>query len=137
MQVLYLVNTYEMEAGLPRIVAVAREDNFASRMVLGGIGMAECDSFVQQGYRMVLYESLATLPPEHVVAAHRVSLRFAASDGCDSPSIGLVCVRNLTSDAAETGACSNTCSNTDEWTGCRCRRQARWWTWSMCWCRKC
>jgi RimJ/RimL family protein N-acetyltransferase len=47
------------QAGLPRIVAVAREDNFASRMVLGGIGMTECDSFVQLGYRMVMYESVA------------------------------------------------------------------------------
>jgi len=40
-------------------VAVAREDNFASRMVLGGIGMTECDGFVQLGYRMVMYESVA------------------------------------------------------------------------------
>ena len=47
------------QARLPRIVAVARENNFASRMVLGGIGMAECDSFIQSGYRMVMYESLA------------------------------------------------------------------------------
>jgi RimJ/RimL family protein N-acetyltransferase len=47
------------QAGLSRIVAVAREDNFASRMVLGGIGMTECGSFLQLGYRMVMYESLA------------------------------------------------------------------------------
>ena len=46
-------------ARLSRIVAVARESNVASRMVLGGIGMSECDSFMQQGHRMVLYESLA------------------------------------------------------------------------------
>jgi RimJ/RimL family protein N-acetyltransferase len=50
------------QASLPRIVAVARENNFASRTVLGGIGMIECGAFVQQGYRMVLYESVATLP---------------------------------------------------------------------------
>src|SRR5215472_2222432 len=31
------------QAGLPRIVAVARESNFASRTILGGIGMRECD----------------------------------------------------------------------------------------------
>jgi RimJ/RimL family protein N-acetyltransferase len=49
------------QAGLPRIVAVAREDNFASRMVLGGIGMTECDSFLQSGYRMVMYESAPTV----------------------------------------------------------------------------
>jgi RimJ/RimL family protein N-acetyltransferase len=45
------------QAGLPRIVAVARENNFASRIVLGGIGMTECNCFVQQGHRMVLFES--------------------------------------------------------------------------------
>ncbi|MDR3531546.1 MAG: GNAT family N-acetyltransferase [Rhodopila sp.] len=44
-------------AGLPRIVAVARESNFGSRMVLGGIGMREADSFEQRGYTMILYES--------------------------------------------------------------------------------
>ena len=47
------------QARLPRIVAVARENNFASRVVLGGIGMTECDSFIQSGYRMVMYQSLA------------------------------------------------------------------------------
>lgn len=49
------------QAKLPCIVAVARENNFASRMVLGGIGMVECDSFMQQGWRMVIYESVATV----------------------------------------------------------------------------
>lgn len=44
-------------AGLARIVAVARESNIASRTVLGGIGMTECDSFLQNGHQMVLYES--------------------------------------------------------------------------------
>jgi RimJ/RimL family protein N-acetyltransferase len=46
------------QSGLRRIIAVARESNFASRTVLGGIGMTECDSFIQQGYRMVVYESV-------------------------------------------------------------------------------
>jgi RimJ/RimL family protein N-acetyltransferase len=46
------------QAGLHRIVAVARENNFASRMVLGGIGMTECAEFVQQGHRMVMFESV-------------------------------------------------------------------------------
>ena len=46
------------EAGLPRIVAVARTGNFASRTVLGGIGMRECETFVQHGWPMVQYESL-------------------------------------------------------------------------------
>ena len=45
-------------ARLPRIVAVARESNFASRMVLGGIGMREAHTFEQRGWPMVLYQSL-------------------------------------------------------------------------------
>ncbi len=44
-------------AGLDRIVAVARETNIGSRIVLGAIGMTECDRFAQNGYRMVLFES--------------------------------------------------------------------------------
>lgn len=44
-------------AGLARIIAVARESNFGSRTVLGGIGMIECGSFVQGGYDMLVYES--------------------------------------------------------------------------------
>lgn len=44
-------------AGLARIIAVARETNFASRMVLGGIGMTEVECFQQGGHRMILYES--------------------------------------------------------------------------------
>jgi RimJ/RimL family protein N-acetyltransferase len=50
-------------AGLRRIVAVARETNFGSRMVLGGIGMVECGSFTQGGYAMVLYESIRPQNP--------------------------------------------------------------------------
>jgi RimJ/RimL family protein N-acetyltransferase len=46
-------------AGLPRIVAVARESNFGSRMVLGGIGMKETRTFGQFGYTMIFYESLS------------------------------------------------------------------------------
>ena len=50
------------QARLQRIVAVARESNFASRMILGSIGMRECDAFIQQGHRMVLYESVSAGP---------------------------------------------------------------------------
>ena len=46
-------------AGLRKIVAVARESNFASRMVLGGIGMHPAGTFEQRGYSMLLYESLS------------------------------------------------------------------------------
>ena len=45
-------------AGLERIVAVAKETNFDSRTVLGGIGMVECDTFMRDGERMLVYESL-------------------------------------------------------------------------------
>lgn len=53
------------QAGLERIVAVARENNFGSRIVLGGIGMTECDSFAQHGYRMVLYKVLIRVHTEN------------------------------------------------------------------------
>jgi RimJ/RimL family protein N-acetyltransferase len=45
-------------AGLPRVIAVVRESNFGSRMVLGGIGMRDAGSFEQRGYTMILYESV-------------------------------------------------------------------------------
>jgi RimJ/RimL family protein N-acetyltransferase len=45
-------------AGLTRIVGVARESNFGSRIVLGGIGMRPCDTFDQRGQTMILYESV-------------------------------------------------------------------------------
>jgi RimJ/RimL family protein N-acetyltransferase len=58
------------QAGLARIVAVARENNFASRTVLGSIGMIQCDSFVQHGARMVIYESVV-IPPAPLADALR------------------------------------------------------------------
>lgn len=45
-------------AGLRRVVAVAREDNVGSRQVLGGIGMTIADSFLRDGDRMLVYESV-------------------------------------------------------------------------------
>ena len=45
-------------AGLTRVVAVAREANFSSRMVLGAIGMREVDRFTRAGCEMLLYESV-------------------------------------------------------------------------------
>jgi RimJ/RimL family protein N-acetyltransferase len=45
------------QAGIPRIIAVARADNFGSRMVLGSIGMTECDAFIREGHIMLVYES--------------------------------------------------------------------------------
>lgn len=49
-------------AGLARIVAVAREDNLASRALLGGIGMVLRETFVRQGVTMLEYESLEQTP---------------------------------------------------------------------------
>jgi RimJ/RimL family protein N-acetyltransferase len=45
-------------AGIARIIAAARESNFGSRIVLGGIGMREAETFEQRGYTMILYESV-------------------------------------------------------------------------------
>jgi RimJ/RimL family protein N-acetyltransferase len=45
-------------AKLGRIIAVARQSNFGSRIVLGSIGMREAETFEQRGYTMLLYESL-------------------------------------------------------------------------------
>lgn len=44
-------------AGLPRVIAVARENNFASRLVLGAIGMREVEAFDRDGDRVLVYES--------------------------------------------------------------------------------
>jgi RimJ/RimL family protein N-acetyltransferase len=45
-------------AGLRRIVAVARENNFASRTVLGAVGMRPCETFERDGQPMLVYESI-------------------------------------------------------------------------------
>jgi RimJ/RimL family protein N-acetyltransferase len=47
------------QAGLRRIVAVARETNFASRTVLGAIGMVPYEEFVQHGDAMIAFESVS------------------------------------------------------------------------------
>ncbi len=51
------------QAGLERVVAVAREANIASRTVLGAIGMRPCGTFDRDGSPMMVFESLATPPP--------------------------------------------------------------------------
>jgi len=51
------------QAEIARVIAVAREDNFASRMVLGGIGMVECGRFLRHGHTMLIYESRRTDEP--------------------------------------------------------------------------
>jgi RimJ/RimL family protein N-acetyltransferase len=44
--------------GISRIVAIAREDNFASRTVLGSIGMVEESQFDRHGVRLLVYVSV-------------------------------------------------------------------------------
>lgn len=46
------------DAGEALVIAVAREDNFASRTTLGGIGMTVTDRFERDGYPMLVYESI-------------------------------------------------------------------------------
>jgi RimJ/RimL family protein N-acetyltransferase len=51
-------------AGIARVVAVARKDNFGSRTVLGAIGMTACGAFMRDGHRMLIYASTRpTLAP--------------------------------------------------------------------------
>ena len=45
-------------AGIERVVAVAKESNFSSRMVLGAIGMREFGHFERSGDRMLMFESV-------------------------------------------------------------------------------
>ena len=46
-------------AGVRRVVAVARDDNIASRQVLGSIGMRECGAFERAGVPMLVFESVS------------------------------------------------------------------------------
>ena len=46
------------DAGEALVIAVAREDNFASRTTLGGIGMTVTARFERDGYPMLVYESV-------------------------------------------------------------------------------
>jgi RimJ/RimL family protein N-acetyltransferase len=46
------------QAALRRIVAVARETNFASRTILGAIGMVPREAFVQNDHAMIMFESV-------------------------------------------------------------------------------
>ena len=46
------------QAGLRRVVAVARFSNVASRQVLGGLGMTLCETWLRDGEATVMYESV-------------------------------------------------------------------------------
>jgi len=47
---------YVLDCGEKRIVAVAREDNLASRTVLGSLGLHHTQTFDRNGDTMLLYE---------------------------------------------------------------------------------
>jgi RimJ/RimL family protein N-acetyltransferase len=51
------------QAGLRRVIAVARDSNFSSRVLLGAIGMRPCGTFERDGHLMLVFESVATRPP--------------------------------------------------------------------------
>ncbi len=46
------------QAGVERVVALARESNLGSRQVLGAVGMVECGAFERDGYRVLVHESV-------------------------------------------------------------------------------
>lgn len=48
---------FVLDAGVEHVVAVAREDNWPSRVVLGSIGMHQVETFEREGYTMLLYEA--------------------------------------------------------------------------------
>jgi RimJ/RimL family protein N-acetyltransferase len=45
-------------AALTRVIAVAREQNFGSRIVLGAIGMTPCGQFERDGSSLFVYQSV-------------------------------------------------------------------------------
>lgn len=47
--------------GLSRVVGVAREENQASRIVLGAIGMVEVDRFERDGNLLIVHQSITGL----------------------------------------------------------------------------
>ncbi len=54
------------QAGMERVIAVARESNIGSRTTLGAIGMRECDAFLRDGEPMLVYESVNSTWPQTV-----------------------------------------------------------------------
>ncbi len=44
-------------AGLGKVIAVTREENYASRTILGAIGMSESGFFLRHGIRLLIYKS--------------------------------------------------------------------------------
>ncbi len=51
------------KAGLERVIAVARESNFASRQVLNAIGMSHISEFERDGNLIFIYQSIKQTSP--------------------------------------------------------------------------
>ncbi|MBU6397356.1 MAG: GNAT family N-acetyltransferase [Rhodospirillales bacterium] len=51
-------------AGIRRLIAVAREDNFASRQVLSSIGMSHISEFYRDGNLLFVYQSIRSEHPK-------------------------------------------------------------------------
>jgi RimJ/RimL family protein N-acetyltransferase len=49
-------------AGLTRVIAVARASNFASRQVLGAIGMRLHETYLRDGEEVLVFESVSLAP---------------------------------------------------------------------------
>ena len=45
-------------AGLDRVIGVAREENYGSRIVLGSIGMTQTGRFIRDGTLLLIYQSV-------------------------------------------------------------------------------
>ncbi len=107
--------------GVPRIVAVARAENFGSRMVLGSIGMRPCDAFLREGHTMlVLRERIRSRPDPHrpgpdtaldleaatpetrAVTRHLAALLLAAAPACaQTPPADATVAQVLAASAAD------------------------------------
>ncbi|MCX2563263.1 GNAT family N-acetyltransferase [Acetobacter thailandicus] len=53
---------FSHDAGVERLIAVAKESNLSSCSILKGIGMRQCDTFERDGQRMLVYESFRPAP---------------------------------------------------------------------------
>lgn len=54
----YAALNFTHDAGVRRVIAVAKESNLASRTILGGIGMHMYETFQRDGQTMLVYESV-------------------------------------------------------------------------------
>jgi RimJ/RimL family protein N-acetyltransferase len=72
-------------AGLGQVIAIAREDNFSSRMVIGAIGMTEIDRFNADGATRLIYQSQWQGRAPEADCLHMEVTSPAAQAGVNSP----------------------------------------------------